>query len=404
VPQASLTAAAAANNAFAVDLYAHVVAGATAHNVMTSPVSASLALTMAYAGAAGQTASEMAGALHLDTAGGATPFDGQSALSEALAGRAAEALAAAQQSGLGSTAPGDYVLDVVNSVWGQKDYPWAAPFLSVLARDYGAGVMLQDFAAAPAPAEQVINGWVSGATHDRINDLLPPGALTTTTRMVLVDAIHLKLPWATPFQAADTQSLTFHRADGTTVAQPFMQQSAALPYADDGMAQIVALPLSNHQLSVVIALPHAGVSLATYEASLTAQSPALSVPASTQTVGLAVPKTTFTTPSLSLAAGLKSMGMVEAFDPAAANFQGMCATPPDGGNLYVSDVLQKAMFSMGENGVEAAAATAVDIALAAAGVGGVPMTIDRPYLVSIVDAPTGAVVFLGHVSDPSVSQ
>jgi serpin B len=100
------------------------------------------------------------------------------------------------------------------------------------------------------------------------------------------------------------------------------------------------------------------------------------------------------------------MGMVSAFDPSAADFSGLCAHPPDGDTLFVGDVLQKAMLSMQESGVEAAAATAVVVVGSASALPGppptpVPMVVNRPYLAALVDGPTGAILMLGHVTDPT---
>jgi serpin B len=403
IAPAALAGAVTANNAFAFDLYGHLLAGqATPANTLTSPISASLALTMTYAGAQGQTATEMATALHYGAAAGSI-FDGQNALSQALASRAASALSAAQQLAQNNQQPApsasDYDLQVVNSVWGEQTYPWAQPFLTTLARSYGTGVYLEDFVHAWDPARQAINTWVSDATSDKINDLLAPGALDDATRMVLVNAVHLKLPWAFPFQVAATAPASFTRADGSTVSVPFMNESEELPYVDDGTAQIVALPLVGSQVSVVIAMPHGD--LATYEAGLTAATPnALAPPAATAQVQLSLPKMSFTSPTFSLASSLQAMGMVQAFDPGTANFSGMCPTTPDGANLHVADVLQKAMVAMQETGVEAAAATAVllDASIAPESV---PMAVNRPFVLAIVDVPTGALLFLGHVEDPS---
>ncbi|MGD0530681.1 MAG: serpin family protein [Polyangiaceae bacterium] len=335
---------------------------------------------MTYAGAQGQTATEMATALHYGAAAGSI-FDGQNALSQALASRAASALSAAQQLAQNNQQPApsasDYDLQVVNSVWGEQTYPWAQPFLTTLARSYGTGVYLEDFVHAWDPARQAINAWVSDATSDKINDLLAPGALDDATRMVLVNAVHLKLPWAFPFQVAATALASFTRADGSTVSVPFMNESEELPYVDDGTAQIVALPLVGSQVSVVIAMPHGD--LATYEAALTAATPnALAPPAATAQVQLSLPKMSFTSPTFSLASSLQAMGMVQAFDPGTANFSGMCPTTPDGANLHVADVLQKAMVAMQETGVEAAAATAVllDASIAPESV---PMAVNRPF-------------------------
>jgi serpin B len=403
IPASALAAAVAANNAFAADLYSHVRAGTTDPNIITSPLSASVALTMTYGGAKGATASEMATALHFDPSAGSI-FDGQNALTQALSGRAASALAQAQGQSQGYDAPApsdsDYQLSVVNSVWGQKNYPWEATFLDLMARSYGTGVYLEDFAGQPDPSRQAINAWVSTQTANDINDLLPTGSIDSSTRMVLVNAIHLKLPWATSFLTGATAPGPFTRGDGTSVTASFMNEQEFLPYVDDGQAQIVALPLAGGDLAVVFALPHGD--LATYEAGLAAGgSAALAVPPADTGVSVSVPKFTFTSPSVSLTAALKDMGMHQAFDAGQADFSGLCAAPPDGGNLYVADVLQKAMLAMQESGVEAAAATAVTIELTAGVDPQTTVTLNRPFLVSIVDKTSGAVLFLGEIGDPS---
>jgi serpin B len=407
VPASAVTGAVAANNAFAVDLFSRVRTSPDVGtgNVLTSPISASLALTMTYAGAKGTTATQMATALHYGSAS-STIFEGQNALSQALASRAAAALAGdqktAQESGGAAPSPDDYNLQVVNSVWGEQTYTWEQPFLDVLAQDYGTGVFLEDFVNQFDQARQTINTWVSTETLDKINDLLPPGSLDNTTRMVLVNAIHLKFPWANAFVATATAPATFTRADASAVQTPFMNEEVTAAYTDDGQAQVVSLPLSGGQVSVLIALPHGD--LTTYEASLAAGSAALSVPKGEGLVDLALPKVSFTSPTFSLAKSLEAMGMTQAFDPEAADFTGLCANPPDHDNLYISDVLQKAMVAMQETGVEAAAATAVVVSGASVSEPTptpVAMNVNRPYLVSIVDVPTGAILFLGHIEDPT---
>ncbi len=405
IPATSLAGAVTANNAFAVDLFAQVRKTAPPGNLLTSPISASLALTMTYAGAAGETATQMATALHYGSAASSI-FDGQNALSAALASRAASALAADQdiatRGGAAAPSPSDYQLQVVNSVWGEKTYPWAKPYLDVLAKSYGTGVFLEDFEHQWEPARLAINAWVSDETADKIQDLLPPMSLDDTTRLVLVNAIHLKLPWANAFSPLQTAPATFTTTAGTTVSPDFMHLQSTFAYVDDGQAQIVALPLAGGALTVLVALPHGD--LATYEAALAAGSGALTVPAKSSQVALSLPKFNFTSPSFSLSDALKAMNMTDAFDKSLADFTPMCPNPPDRARLYVSDVLQKAMLAVQETGVEAAAATAVIIAgTDFVEAPPIPMVVNRPFVVSIVDAPTGALLFLGHIEDPSVA-
>jgi serpin B len=401
-----------ANNAFAIDLYGKASPAAKGGNFLTSPISATLALTMTYGGAQGTTASQMASVLHIPSSGPSI-FDAQNALSQALNGRAAAALAADQAKGgggSGATAPSasDYEVQVVNSVWGQKGYPWDAPFLDILATSYGTGVYVEDFETDAAAAETAINDWVSNATAGKINPLLPPNALDMYTRMVLVNAIHVKLPWESPFNKASTQPGTFTRGDGTTVKPSFMSQEynsdtgATVGYAETADAQIVTVPLAGGQLSVAFALPK--TDLATFTASLTKSTFAAATGA--PDLVLNVPKFTLASPTFSLATPLQALGMTDAFNQEKADFKGICTKTPDGQNLYISDVLQKATLDVAENGVEAAAATAVIIStgLAAETDAAAPITVtlDRPFVVSILDA-SGAILFLGQIDDPTSS-
>jgi serpin B len=399
-----LAAAVSANNEFSLDIYSRLLATAGTSNVVTSPLSASLALTMAYAGANGETATQMATALHIESDAGSI-FDGQNAMEQMLDSRQGTALAAAQQSGVACPSPGDYELQIVNSVWGQQTYTWSPSYLTLLAQSYGTGVVLQDFVDAPDNALQSINSWVSSETGGVINNLLSPGSIDTHTRMVLVNAIHLKFPWVTSFDPTATAPATFTRGDGTSVTASFMNLTSTFPYVDDGQAQIVDLPLTGNQLSIIIALPHAGVDLAAYEAGLTTSSAALVPSPYTVSVALSLPKIDTTSPPFSLSGALQAMGMVNAFDAGVADFTAMCASPPDGERLYVKDVLQKAEVEMKETGVQAAAATGVIVTCTYCGLAlvpdPVPMVVDRPYLFAIVDNPTGAVLFLGHIEDPT---
>ncbi len=408
VPAASLSAATTANNELGVALFGGLRTRAAGKNFLISPISASLALGMACVGAKGQTRAQMTRALQFGQHTPESIFEGQNALSQALSGRGAEALEQASQAFRGSAPPpsaSDYTLQLVNSLWGEASYHWEAPFVAALGANYGAGLNARDFVHQSNAARLEINAWVSAQTNDKIQDLLPPPAVGPDTRLVLVNALHLKLPWETEFRKQATTNAPFTRVDRQQVTVAFMHRQDRLAYVDDGSAQIVALPLSGNRLWVVIALPHAGVSLSSYEGSLRATSAALRVPTQQALVALALPKVTFTSPSFSLAEALKQLGMVEAFSPDHAHFEGMSALPPGAPPLFVSDVLQKTLIAMQETGIEAAAATAVVMSVAGALMQDpprpIPMIVNRPYLIAIVDEPTGALLMLGQIDDPS---
>jgi serpin B len=365
----------------------------SAPNVMVAPLSASLALTMAYGGARSATATEMATALSIPAGSEQAVFDGQNALDQALDGRAASAPQ-------GSGAPPE--LDVVNTIYGQTAYPWESAFLDLLATSYGAGVHELDFIGQPEPSRGAINAAVRSETHDKIAELLPLTSIDGSTRMVLVNAVYLNFPWASPFQAFLTLPGGFSRADGSKTQTQYMEQTATFPYAEDQNAQVVELPLAGGQLAVFVALPKGD--LGAYEQSLLAGSASQLVPTSTAYVDLSFPKFKLASPSVSLKTPLQALGMKTAFT-LGADFSGLCSSPPNGERLFVSDVFQQVTMAVAESGVEASAATGVIID-ADASIGYpspqyVRMNVDHPFVVGVVDVPTGAILFLGHIGDPT---
>ena len=98
---------------------------------------------------------------------------------------------------------------------------------------------------------------------------------------------------------------------------------------------------------------------------------------------------------------LGALGMPLAFDPIRADFTGI-ATLPFG--LFIKAVIHQANIDVDEKGTEAAAATAVLGATGGPGDTSKPVIIraDRPFLFVLTDVPTGAVLFIGRVADPSV--
>ena len=375
---------------------------ATKNNFAFSPTSISLALGMAYAGAQGNTASQMKSSMHVASASDVY-FRALNWLDAQLASRADAALKQAQSmyksSGSSGAAPdpANFRLHVVNACWGDRTFTFEQPYLDTLAADFGSGVHLADFKTQPDSERLAINAWVSQETLNRINDLIPQGAIDTTTRTVLVNAIHLKLPWYDPFIDTSTKPATITKADGSTVSVPFMNKGGYLYYAEDDTTQAVAIPLAGSSVQLVVFLPKATSSLTQFEDSL-AQGHATTLAAGlgSHQVTLALPKFTFTTASVHLGNVLAALGMTDAFTP-GANFTGISKEKP----LFISDVVHKAMVGVDEHGVEAAAATAVMMAGSGLPTDIKQVNVNRPFFFGIYDQPTSTWLFLGHVTDPS---
>jgi serpin B len=385
VPQGDLDELVSDNSTFALDLYQQLKE--SDGNLFYSPYSISLALAMTYAGARGETEEQMARALDFGLP--------QDRLHPAFNSLAIE-LAKRGEGAKGKDDEG-FRLNIVNAIWGQKDYEFLNDFLDTLAENYGAGLRILDFIGAPEESRITINDWVSEQTEGKIKDLIPQGMINSLTRLVLTNAIYFNAAWAFPFSEHATSDGLFHLINGDQVTVPMMRQTDSFGYAEGDNYQAVELPYDGNELSMVILLPESG-QFPTFEGSL--DFPKLEGILDSiryQEVALTMPKFEFDS-SFDLKATLSDMGMPAAFSD-EADLSGM-----DGSHdLFITDVVHKAFVSVDEAGTEAAAATAVIVGLTAVPAQPVTVNIDRPFIFMIRDIETGALLFVGRILDPSAS-
>lgn len=248
------------NTTFAFDLYQQLLSGSSA-NLFYSPYSISVALSMAQAGAKGQTLSQMDQVMHY-TLQGKSLYQAFDALQLALV---------EEQKNQGNPSENDFTLNVVNATWGQSGYKFSQDYLDILADYYGAGMRLVDFNAKPEAARQMINDWVAQQTAQKIKDLIPQGAITSLSRLVLTNAIYFNSAWLSPFDESATKDGTFTDLDGKQVTVPMMNMTHNFSYFQGNGYQAVELPYSGDKLSMIVLVPDSG-QFASVEKSL---SPAL---------------------------------------------------------------------------------------------------------------------------------
>ena len=361
----------AADAAFARTLWAKLAAHDG--NVVVSPASISIALQMAYAGARGKTAAEMAATMHLDPNTTSTDVWGA---------------AAALVSNLELSSTKDSSVHLADAVWLQRNFPVVPDFRAAMESGFRSAFHDTDFAAHPEDARKAINADVADQTHDRIQDLLPPGTDLSAARLVLTNAIYLKAAWATPFDSKQTNAAPFTRADGKLVRPQTMHATEDVDYAATSGYQAVRLPYAGGRLAMTLLLPAKGQPLTW---------PSAAPRFSSEMVDLALPKFQFTW-GADLAKPLAELGMPTAFGD-GADFTGMSPKP-----VRISAVQHKAFIAVDEAGTEAAAATAVDIMVGGAAITHpIPnMHFDRPFLFRIDDTATGLPLFLGKVADPTL--
>ena len=386
VDEAQLQSLAQDNTAFALNFYDQI--RDTDGNIIFSPFSLSLALSMTLAGAETSTEQAMLDALQMNL-----PENEIHAAFNALL----LAIEASQELGQDEMEGDQFQLNIANSIWGQSDYSFKEDFLDILAQHYSAGIYSVDFRQNPEGARNAINDWVAEETEDKIEDLIPAGAIDPLTRLVLANAIYFNGSWMHPFNQNATAQAPFYTLDGSEISVDMMKlYGERFLYHQGQNYQTLNLPYLSSDFVMTLLVPDAGA-YDDFEASLTLDglSEILSG-MSFERVDLEMPKFDFET-SVDANDSLIALGMGDAFDPERADFSGIT----DEEELMITDVLHKATITVDEEGTEAAAATAVIIGVTSAMPDEpISLVIDRPFMFMIRHLRTNTILFMGRVVQP----
>ncbi|UCE59787.1 MAG: serpin family protein [Phycisphaerales bacterium] len=365
----------AGNTEFALDLYARL--GSEDGNLFLSPYSISTALAMTYAGARGNTATQMAQVLHY-------PLD-QQRLHPVLA----ELESSIKAAGDGSHC----TLHLANALWGQQRYGFLDEFLALNQTHYGAGFREVDFVRDPEQARQTINKWVAQQTQQIIKELLQKGNLDPQDVLVLTNAIYFKGDWASRFDRKLTREAPFRISNSDQIVVPMMSQSGQFPFASHDHLDVLELPYEGDRLSMVILLPKQVGGLAAVEDSLSVENVRRWLGSlRQQDVRVSLPRLKLDF-RVELSKTLEAMGMADAFSGRRADFSGMTGRR----DLFIAMVIHQAYVDVNEEGTEAAAATAVKMKRSSLGV---TFVADHPFLFLIRDKHTGSILFMGRLVNP----
>ncbi|XP_021054076.1 serpin B4-like isoform X4 [Mus pahari] len=271
-----------------------------------------------------------------------------------------------------------YDLKAANSIYGAKDFPFLQTFLEDIKEYYQANVESLDFEHAAEESEKKINSWVESQTNGKIKDLFPSGSLSSSTILVLVNAVYFKGQWNHKFDKKHTTEEKFW-------------------LNKDVKAKIVEIPYKGKELSMFVLLPVEIDGLKKIEEQLTADKLLEWTRAENMymtELHLCLPRFKVEE-KYDLPVPLEHMGMVDAFDPQKADFSGMSSTQ----GLVVSRVLHKSFVEVNEEGTEAAAATGVEIGLTSAPIQE-DFCCDHPFLFFIKHSKTNSILFFGRMSSP----
>jgi serpin B len=368
------------DNRFAFKLFRQIADSTPADSsLFISPLSVSMALTMAYNGAAGSTQQEMATALEVND----FPLDelnpSYRSLIDLLRGLDRQV-----------------TFDIANSIWYRHDWTFEQAFLDANRTYFDAAVRPLDFASPTAA--QTINAWVNDRTRGRIPAIVED-PLPADDVMYLINAIYFKGSWTEQFDKSRTTPAPFRLRDGSSATVPMMSTAepvhVRLAWAPG--VTVLDLPYGGQAFSMTIVLPTEPAGLDSLVATLTEDRwNAWTAALRSGVVGVTLPKFRFSYDA-SLQEALSALGMAHAFcGPWVTDLTRMRAA----GDLCITRVKHKAFVDVNEEGTEAAAATAVG-----AGVTSAPQTIsvDHPFLFAIRENLSGTILFLGRVMRPEVN-
>ncbi len=369
-----------ANNRFALKIYPQLCK--EKGDVFFSPFSIYNALAMAYEGARGKTEREMAAAMNLSAPRERVRIAFFRLLDKLISPKKAP-----------------YQLKIANAFWAEKSYHFRSYYLKILQRYYRSSAFEVDFKNHPEEVRKRINLWVERKTSGKIKELIPPGLVDKTTRLILTNAIYFKGKWSKGFSKNSTQSAPFYSPAGKVMV-PMMYQKGSFPYMEvKGKFQALELPYQGETLSMVIFLPSRKMGIKKLESSLSLKNLKrwLTEMAPTE-VEVYIPRFKMDE-KYSLEKSLKALGMISAFSR-EADFSGMTERR----ELFISEVLHRAYVEVNEEGTEAAGATEVGMRVTSAAPMPMPTAAvfraDHPFLFLIIHRPTGLILFMGKLQSP----
>ena len=385
LPSASVDVA-AADNAFGFRLLNAVQKTIPGGNVVLSPVSAALDLSMVLNGAGGQTRQEMLSALSLSG-------PQLSAINEANA----------QLIKVIRTAAQNITLAVADSLWVDSRHVMLRPdYVKRMQAWYDAEMTDLDF-SNPSAATR-INSWASKETHGRIPkviDRIDPADL-----VLLLNAVYFKGQWTHKFDKAQTQQRDFTLAGGSVKQVSRMAQTGRFDYFETPQLQAIRLPFGDGDLVMEVLLPAKSSSLAALEAELTAEHwTGWRGQHAARSGTIELPRFELKS-DYRLTEPLQALGMRRAFQAGVAELADMFSSAPGQpgtGRFFISSVLQSTYWKVDEEGSEASAVTQIGVRAAAVARPVEPfrMIVDRPFFCAIEDRRNGVLLFVGAIYDPA---
>jgi serpin B len=361
-------------NAFGIDLFTRTAAE-DHKNLMLSPLSASVALTMLMNGTDGATYSQIRDMLGYSSEHDITAIN---QLYKELVPQLVDADTKVR-------------LAIANAIFYRNEFDVKSSFLSTMKDEFDATIGKLDFSSPSALS--TINGWASANTNKRIPKVMDE--LDPNLVMLLMNALYFKGDWTNPFDASKTSNQTFTKADGTSIQVPTMSGDVGgiATYTDRFSA--LELPYGRKNYSMVLIRPNGSLSefMPTFNGNTWSTLTSALDAGEWTTQPVRLPLFSFEYEKI-LNDPLQAMGMQDAYQCGVADFTPLAVDPRD---LCVSFVKQNTFVEVNEKGTEAAAVTTIGIIRTSVPV---PFSLDKPFIFAIRERTTNTLLFIGQVLEP----
>ncbi|XP_027094423.1 serpin-ZX-like [Coffea arabica] len=296
-------------------------------------------------------------------------------------------------------------LSFANGVWIDQSLPFKPSFKKIVDEVYKAASNQVDFQNKPAEVTNEVNSWAEKGTSGLIKEILPPGSVDNTTRLIFANALYFKGEWDDKFDASKTKEHDFHLLNGSTIKVPFMtSKKKQYISAYDGF-KVLCLPYKQgedkRRFSMYFFLPDAKDGLPALLDRAGSEPGFLEHHLSRSKVEVG----DFLVPKFKISFGfeasktLKGLGLVLPFSGEGGLTE--MVDSPVSRNLHVSSIFHKSFIEVNEEGTEAAAATAATIRLRSAQFfNKLDFVADHPLLYFVREDMTGVVQFIGSVVNP----
>ena len=288
------------------------------------------------------------------------------------------------------TADKQTTLNIANYIALNKEFKLKNKFASTIADSYQGAVESLEF-TNPESTKR-INGWCSEHTNNMIPtiiDQVEPSAVA-----YILNAIYFNGTWTDKFDKNNTKKEQFNGYTRDIMYVDMMHRNAKYYYTSNDVYSAVTLPYGSGAYSMTVILPNEGKFITDLTKNLNADTIAsLRRNMEECLVDLKLPRFT-TEMKLPLKGIVAKLGAPSMFDATRADFSSFA-----NGNVYVSEMLQKAKIEVSEEGTKAAAVTMGMVKLTSMRPQEprrVDFHCDRPFVYMIQYNYTGAILFMGQ--------